>query len=356
MYTRDLTRRINVRGVPIGNGAPVTVQSMTCTDTRDAAATIAQIKRLTDAGCDIVRVAVPDDAAADALPAIRQATAIPLVADIHFSHRLALRAIEAGVDKLRINPGNIGVAGRVRVVARAAANAGIPIRVGVNAGSIAPALLEKHGGPTPDALVESALDELDILTGAGFTNTVVSLKASDISRTMAANLAFAEKSDVPLHLGITEAGTLRGGTIKSAAGLGAMLSRGIGDTIRVSLTADPVAEIVAGIAILKALGLRSGGAEVISCPTCGRTCIDIISLAEQVEERAAGIEESMVIAVMGCAVNGPGEAREADYGIAGGKGEGLLFRKGEIVGKVPEAELVDALFELVQSDRVIPTQ
>ncbi len=350
MNRRDTTRQVTVRGIPIGGGAPVTVQSMTNTDTRDAAATIEQVRRMAAAGCDIVRIAVPDDAAADALPAIRAAVDIPLVADIHFSHRLALRALDAGVDKLRINPGNIGDAARVREVARAAASRGVPIRVGVNAGSLEKDLLARYGGPVPEALAESAVKEVDILTDAGFHDVVVSIKASRVTDTIAANLLFAERRDCPLHLGITEAGTLRTGTIKSACGIGAMLARGIGDTIRVSLTADPVQEVVTGIAILKAMGLRRGGAEVVSCPTCGRTEIDIIGLAEAVEARAAGIAAPITIAVMGCAVNGPGEAREADYGIAGGRGEGLLFRKGEIVGKYPEAELVDALFGLIEGD------
>ena len=350
MYTRDKTRSIMVGTVAVGGGAPVTVQSMTNTDTRDVEATVGQIRALETAGCDIVRLAVPDEEAAAALKKIRGSVAVPLVADIHFKHTLALTAIDAGIDKLRINPGNIGSAGKVREVARAASERGIPIRVGVNAGSLRGDLLEKYGRPTPEALVESAREEVAVLNDAGFGDVCVSIKASNVRDTINANYLFSLHHDNPLHLGITESGTLRTGTIKSACGFGAMLSRDIGDTIRVSLTADPVEEVLAGIVILKSLGLRTGGVEVISCPTCGRTNINIIGLAEEVELRAASIIRPMTIAVMGCVVNGPGEAREADYGIAGGKGEGLLFRHGEIIGKVPERELVDALFELIQRD------
>jgi len=350
MYTRNDTRRIMVRNIPIGGGSPVTVQSMTNTDTRDVQATIAQIRALASAGCELVRIAVPDDKAANALVEIRRQINIPLIADIHFNHKLALRALDAGVDKLRINPGNIGSPSRVREVARAAAEHSVPIRVGVNAGSLKKEILNRYGHPTPEALVESACEEVDILSDMGFHNVCVSIKSSNVPDTIKACLLFANKKDNPLHIGITEAGTLRYGAIKSACGIGAVLSHGIGDTIRVSLTADPVKEVIAGISILKAMGLRKSGAEVISCPTCGRTEIDIISLAEEVERRAISIKHPLVIAVMGCVVNGPGEAREADYGLAGGKGAGLVFRKGEQVAKVPEMELVDALFALIKED------
>ena len=351
MYTRNNTRKILVRGVPIGGGNPVTVQSMTNTDTADVQATIGQIKALAAAGCDIVRLAVPNREAAKALAGIRREVDIPLVADIHFDYRLALLAMDAGIDKLRINPGNIGSNERVRKVARAATEHGVPIRVGVNAGSLKKILLERYGGPTAEALVESALEEVDLLDDLGFHDVCVSIKSSSVPVTIETYRLFAEKRDHPLHVGVTEAGTVGYGTIKSACGIGAVLSCGIGDTIRVSLTADPVEEVTVGNAILKAMKLRQAGAEVISCPTCGRTEIDIIALAGEVERRAATITRPMVIAVMGCVVNGPGEAREADYGIAGGKGTGLLFRKGEIVKKVKENRLVDELFALIEEDR-----
>jgi (E)-4-hydroxy-3-methylbut-2-enyl-diphosphate synthase len=351
MYTRENTHRIDVGTVPVGGGTPVSVQSMANTATSDIEATTKQIQSLADAGCDIVRLAVPDKNAAEALPAIRKRVPeTPLVADIHFDYRLALAAVDAGFDKLRINPGNIGAKSRVREVAQAAERAGIPIRVGVNAGSLRKDLLSKHGGPIPEALVESAEEEVDYLAELGFTDVCVSLKSSSVTDTIRSYTLFAERRANPLHVGITEAGTLRSGIIKSACGIGAILSRGLGDTIRVSLTADPVEEVVAGIGILKSLKLRSGGAEVISCPTCGRTAIDIISLAEETERRAASITTPMKIAVMGCVVNGPGEAREADYGIAGGRGEGLVFKHGEIIKKVPEQELIDELFRLIEAD------
>lgn len=352
MYTRNKTHRITVRNISIGGGSPITVQSMTNTDTRDVRATVEQIRRLISSGCEMVRLAVPDTAAAEALVEIRREVDVPLIADIHFNYKLALFALDAGVDKLRINPGNIGSHSRVREIARAAAERGVPIRVGVNAGSLKKEILARYGHPTPEALVESAVEEIDVLKNMGFPDVCVSIKASNVSLTIRANLLFAEQCDNPLHLGITEAGTLRYGTIKSACGIGALLSYGIGDTIRVSLTADPVEEVTAGRAILKAMGLRKAGVEVVSCPTCGRTEIDIISLAEEVEKRAADIKNPIVIAVMGCLVNGPGEAREADYGIAGGKGKGLLFRKGEVVSKVPEDELVERLFELIEKEGI----
>ncbi|MCE5249002.1 flavodoxin-dependent (E)-4-hydroxy-3-methylbut-2-enyl-diphosphate synthase [bacterium] len=350
MYRRNDTRTIVVRGILIGGGNPVTVQSMTNTQTTDVSATINQIRALVSAGCDIVRVAVPTPEAVEAFKEIRSAVDVPLVADIHFDYRLALRSLEAGADKLRINPGNIGGSARIRDVVSAATELGIPIRIGVNAGSLKKEILERHGGPTPEALVESALEEVDILDDLGFHDVCVSIKSSSVPATITAYRLFAEQRDHPLHVGVTEAGTLRYGTIKSSCGIGGVLSGGIGDTIRVSLTADPVNEVVAGISILKAMGLRKAGAEVISCPTCGRTEIDIIGLAEEVERRASSIASPIIIAVMGCVVNGPGEAREADYGIAGGKGTGLLFRKGEKVRTVPERELVDALFALIDAD------
>jgi len=341
---------IMVRNVPIGGGSPVTVQSMTNTDTRDVAATVEQAKRLVSAGCDIVRIAVPDAEAAEALKAIRKELNAPIVADIHFRYEYALMALDAGVDKLRINPGNIGSASRVREIARKAAERNVPIRIGVNAGSLKKEILARYGHPTPEALVESAVEEVDLLNELGFRDVCVSIKASNVPTTIRANLLFAEKRNNPLHLGITEAGTRGFGTIKSACGIGALLSHGIGDTIRVSLTADPVEEVKVGIAVLKAMGLRKPGVEVVSCPTCGRTEMDVIGMAEEVERRAENIKAPITIAVMGCIVNGPGEAREADYGIAGGKGAGLLFRKGEAVGKFREEILVDELFALMERD------
>ncbi len=350
MYTRNETRRIMVRNIPIGGGAPVTVQSMTSTDTRDVAGTLDQIRRLAEAGCDIVRVAVQNEDAAASLKAIRLETDVPLVADIHFDHRLAIMAVEAGVDKLRINPGNIGSTTRVREVAQAAKAKGIPIRVGVNSGSLKKEMLDRFGRPSPEALVESAIEQVDALDDLGFPDVCVSIKSSSVMETVEAYRLFAEKRQNPLHVGVTEAGTLRYGTIKSACGIGAIIALGIGDTIRVSLTADPVEEVYTGRAILKATGLVKQGAENISCPTCGRTEIDIVALAEEVERRAAVLSQPVTIAVMGCVVNGPGEAREADYGIAGGKGFGLLFRRGEVVRKEEEKHLVDALFALIGED------
>ncbi len=350
MYTRNDTRCIMVKDIPIGGGNPVTVQSMTNTDTRDINATVEQIRSLVSSGCDLVRLAVPDKEAARALAEIRQEANVPLVADIHFKHELAILAVEAGIDKLRINPGNIGSPSKVREVAKAAAERGVPIRVGVNAGSLKKEILDRYSHPTPEALVESAIEEVDMLDEMDFHDVCVSIKSSNVIDTIRANLLFAENRNNPLHVGITEAGTLNYGTIKSSCGIGAILSHGIGDTIRVSLTADPVTEVKTGILLLKALRLRSAGAEVISCPTCGRTEIDIITLAEEVEKRAASIQSPIVIAVMGCVVNGPGEAREADYGIAGGKGFGLLFKKGKVVSKVPEDQLIEELFALIETD------
>jgi len=350
VYTRNETRCITVGSVKIGGGSPVTVQSMTNTDTRDVQATVSQIQSLTKAGCDMVRVAVQNSEAAVAFGDIRKQVDIPLIADIHFRHNLALRALESGADKLRINPGTIGSVSKVREIAAAALERKVPIRVGVNSGSLKKELLERFGGPVPEALVESAVEEVDILDEMGFHDVCVSIKSSRVPDTITANIMFAKRRNNPLHVGITEAGTLSYGTIKSSCGIGAILAMGIGDTIRVSLTADPVAEVLTGLSILKAMKLRSMGAELISCPTCGRTEIDLIGLAEEVERRASSLKKPLVIAVMGCTVNGPGEAREADYGIAGGKGFGILFRKGKVVSKLPEHELVDRLFALIEAD------
>ena len=343
-----MTRQIFVGGVPIGGGAPVTIQSMTNTRTDDVAATVAQIRRLAAAGCQIVRVAVPDLAAAKAVGAIKEQIDIPLVVDIHFDYRLALECVAAGCDKVRINPGNIGGEDRVRQVADACRQKGIPIRIGVNGGSLEKPILAKYGGVTPEALVESAFGHIRLLEKFGFTDICVSLKSSSVPVTMAAYRLMSEKSDYPLHLGVTETGTPRMGILKSAVGIGGLLALGIGDTIRVSLSADPVEEVYAARDILKAAGVRKDGPELVACPTCGRTRIDLIGLANEVEERLKSVDKPITVAVMGCAVNGPGEASAADVGIAGGVGEGLLFRKGEIVKKVPQEALVDELFALIE--------
>src|SRR5512143_892002 len=345
---RKKTRQISLGRIKIGGGAPVAVQSMCNTDTRDAEATLSQIRLLEAAGCEIVRLAVPDEEAAQSLGRIRKGTAISLVADIHFDYRFALEAVRQGVDGLRINPGNIGGKEKVAEVVRACSDKGIPIRIGVNAGSLEKHLLEKSGHPTPEAIVESAFGHIRILEDMNFTDLKVSLKASDVMTTVAAYRLFSEKSDYPLHIGISEAGTLFSGTIKSSVGLGILLSGGIGDTLRVSLTADPVEEVRVAYGILKALKIRQRGVNLISCPTCGRTEIDIIGLAEEVERRLAHIKEPLTVAVIGCAVNGPGEAREADIGIAGGKGTGLLFKHGESIKKFPESELADVLVAEVE--------
>lgn len=340
---RRKTRKVYYGNVAVGGGAPVTVQSMTNTKTADVEATVKQIRDLSAAGCEIIRVAVPDMEAAKKLGAIKEHIDIPLIADIHFDYRLALEAIEQGVDGLRLNPGNIGQAERVREIAHRAREAGIPIRVGVNSGSIEKGILAKYGGPTAEGMVESALNQIRILEENDFQDIVISLKATDVMMTIRAYELMAEKVDYPFHIGITEAGTIWSGTIKSAAGIGALLSRGIGDTIRVSLTGDPLEEVRVGWQILKSLRLRKRGAEIISCPTCGRTEIDLISLANQVEKMLEKYDKEITVAVMGCVVNGPGEAREADIGIAGGRGVGLIFRKGEIIKKVPEAKLLEEL-------------
>ena len=344
-----MSKQILVGGVPVGGGAPVTIQSMCNTRTDDAAATVEQILRLEEAGCQIIRVAVPDLAAAKAVGAIKEGIHIPLVADIHFDHKLALEAVAAGADAVRINPGNIGGADRVKAVARACAGKGIPIRVGVNGGSLEKELLAKYGGPTPEALVESAFGHIKLLNRWDFDDICVSLKTSSVPGTIAAYRKMAAESDYPLHVGLTEAGTPRMGILKSAVGIGGLLALGIGDTIRVSLSADPVEEVYAARDILRVVGLRKDAPELISCPTCGRTKIDLIGLAHEVEERLRAVRKPITVAVMGCVVNGPGEAREADVGIAGGDGVGLLFRKGEIVKKVPQAELVDELFRLIET-------
>lgn len=343
-----MTRQIFVGGVPIGGGAPVTIQSMTNTRTDDVAATVAQIRRLAAAGCQIVRVAVPDLAAAKAVGAIKEQIDIPLVVDIHFDYKLALECVAAGCDKVRINPGNIGGEDRVRQVADACRQKGIPIRIGVNGGSLEKPILAKYGGVTPEALVESAFGHIRLLEKFDFTDICVSLKSSSVPVTMAAYRLMSEKSDYPLHLGVTETGTPRMGILKSAVGIGGLLALGIGDTMRVSLSADPVEEVYAARDILKAAGVRKDGPELVACPTCGRTRIDLIGLANEVEERLKSVDKPITVAVMGCAVNGPGEASAADVGIAGGVGEGLLFRKGEIVKKVPQESLVDELFALIE--------
>ena len=346
---RKKTRRIHIGAVPIGGGAPIAVQSMTNTRTADAAATVAQIKALAAAGCDIVRLAVPDMAAAKTLGEIVRAVDVPLVADIHFDYRLALEAIRQGIAALRLNPGNIGGADNVRAVTAAAKKAHIPIRIGVNAGSLDKKLLAKYGRPTAEALVESALGHIRLLETENFHDIKISLKAHDVPLTIAAYRRMSEAVDYPLHLGITEAGTPQSGMIKSAVGIGALLAEGIGDTIRVSLTGDPLVEVKVANEILKSLGLREYGPTLIACPTCGRTSIDLAQIAADVEARLAGVSRPIQVAVMGCVVNGPGEAREADVGIAGGRGEGLVFRKGEVLRRVPEDQLVTELFKEIDA-------
>ena len=341
------SKQVMVGRVPLGGGAPVTVQSMLNVPSTDIPGSVAQAKRLEAAGCQILRAAIPDMAAVALIPALKEAVQIPLVADIHFDYKLALESVAAGVDKVRINPGNIGEDSRVRAVAKACREKGVPIRVGVNSGSVEKHILAKFGGPTPEALVESALCHVSLLEKFDFTDIVVSLKASSVDSTIRAYQLMAQRCGYPLHLGVTEAGTARMGLIKSAIGIGSLLQQGIGDTIRVSLTADPVEEIAAGKDILKALGMGAGP-RLVSCPTCGRTRIDLIGLAGRVEEALRGCEKDITVAVMGCAVNGPGEAREADIGVAGGVGEGLLFKKGQILRKVPEDQLLPALLEEIE--------
>lgn len=344
-----MTKQILVGGVPVGGGAPVTIQSMTNTRTDDVEATLHQIRTLAAAGCEIIRVAVPDLAAARAVAKIKEGSPIPVVVDIHFDYKLALEAIAAGADKVRINPGNIGGEDHVKAVARACAQKNIPIRVGVNGGSLEKDLLAKYGGVCPEAMVESAFGHIRLLNKFDFDDICVSLKSSSVPMTMRAYQLMSQESDYPLHIGVTEAGTVRMGTLKSAVGIGGLLALGIGDTMRVSLSADPVEEVYAAREILKAAGVRKEGPELVSCPTCGRTRIDLIALANEVEERLKGIDKPITVAVMGCVVNGPGEASAADCGIAGGVGEGLLFRKGQIVKKVPQDRLVDELFALIDA-------
>lgn len=345
---RKITRTVDVGGVKIGGGHSISIQSMCNTDTRDAAATVKQILSLEEAGCDIIRVAVPDAEAAEAVGKIKKMIHIPLVADIHFDYRLALECIKNGVDKVRINPGNIGSRERVKLVADAAKAKGIPIRIGVNGGSLEKDLLEKYGSPTADALVESAMRHVEILDDVNFEDIVVSIKVSNVPVMLEAYRKFSAQTDIPLHVGVTESGTERMGTIKSSIGIGTLVSEGIGDTVRVSLTADPVREVYAAKDILRVLGERKNGIEFVSCPTCGRTRIDLISIASEVEKRLAGIDKPLKVAVMGCVVNGPGEARDADIGIAGGNGEGIIFKKGEILRKVPENMIVEELVKEVE--------
>ena len=344
-----MTKQIMVGGVPVGGGAPVTIQSMTNTRTDDVEATLHQIRTLAAAGCEIIRVAVPDMAAAKAVGKIKEGSPIPVVVDIHFDYKLALEAIAAGADKVRINPGNIGGADHVKAVAQACAQRGVPIRIGVNGGSLEKPLLAKYGGVCPEAMVESAFGHIQLLNQFDFDDICVSLKSSSVPMTMKAYQLMRQASDYPLHIGVTEAGTVRMGTLKSAVGIGGLLALGIGDTMRVSLSADPVEEVYAAKEILKAAGVRKEGAELVSCPTCGRTRIDLIALANEVEERLKTVDKPITVAVMGCVVNGPGEASAADCGIAGGVGEGLLFKKGQIVKKVPQEQLVDELFALIET-------
>ena len=344
-----MTKQIMVGGVPIGGGAPVTIQSMTNTRTDDVEATLHQIRTLAAAGCEIIRVAVPDMAAAKAVGKIKEGSPIPVVVDIHFDYKLALEAIAAGADKVRINPGNIGGADHVKAVAQACARRGVPIRIGVNGGSLEKPLLAKYGGVCPEAMVESAFGHIRLLNQFDFDDICVSLKSSSVPMTMKAYQLMSQASNYPLHIGVTEAGTVRMGTLKSAVGIGGLLALGIGDTMRVSLSADPVEEVYAAKEILKAAGVRKEGAELVSCPTCGRTRIDLIALANEVEERLKTVDKPITVAVMGCVVNGPGEASAADCGIAGGVGEGLLFKKGQIIKKVPQEQLVDELFALIET-------
>ena len=344
MY-RDETKVVNIGNVAIGGGNPIAIQSMTNVKTEDVEACVSQILKLEEAGCEIIRCTVPNEAAAKAIAEIKKQIHIPLVADIHFDYKMAIAAMENGADKIRINPGNIGSIDKVKAVVDVAKERNIPIRVGVNSGSLEKELVAKYNGVTAEGIVESALDKVHIIENLGYDNMVISIKSSDVMMCVRAHELLAGKTVYPLHVGITESGTLTSGNIKSAVGLGIILNQGIGDTIRVSLTGDPVEEIKSAKLILRTLGLRKGGIEVVSCPTCGRTRIDLIGLANKVENMVSGIPLDIKVAVMGCAVNGPGEAKEADIGIAGGDGEGLLIKKGEIVRKMPESELLDALKE-----------
>ena len=343
-----MTKKLMVGSVPVGGGAPVTIQSMCNTKTDQVDATVAQIHALEAAGCEIIRIAVPDEAAAMAVDRIKEQITIPLIADIHFNYKLAIMCAERGIDALRINPGNIGGEERVKAVAEACRQKRIPIRIGVNGGSLEKSLRAKYGGVTAEALVESAMGHVKLLNRYDFDDICISVKCSDVPLTMRAYTLLSQQTDYPLHLGVTEAGTPAMGMIKSAMGIGGLLCMGIGDTMRVTLTADPVEEIYAAQRILRAAGLRRDGVNLIACPTCGRTRIDLIPMAEEVERRLAGCKKNITVAVMGCAVNGPGEASAADVGIAGGDGEGLIFRKGEILYKVPQEQLVDALMKEIE--------
>ena len=343
-----MKRKVYVGDVLIGGDAPISIQSMTNTDTRDVIKTVEQIKKLELAGCEIIRCAVPDDEAADAIGIIKKQISIPLVADIHFDYKLALKCMQNGVDKIRINPGNIGSEERVKAVVDMAKDKGIPIRIGVNGGSLEKDLLKKNSHPCADALIESAMRHVEILDKFDFKDIVLSIKTSDVKRTIEVYEKLDKMCDIPLHVGVTESGTLRGGIIKSSIGIGSLLAKGIGNTIRVSLTADPVEEIYAAKDILKVLDLRKGGAKLVSCPTCGRTRINLIEIANDVEKRLQNVQKDITVAVMGCAVNGPGEAREADIGIAGGDGVGLIFKHGEIIKKVSEDRIIDALMEEIE--------
>lgn len=348
-YNRRISREVSVGNVKIGGENPISIQSMTNTDTRDAKATIEQIKRLEEVGCDVVRVAVPDMEAAKNIGEIKQNVSIPVIADIHFDYRLALEAIDQGVDGVRINPGNIGSIDRVKMVVNKCSEKNLKIRIGVNGGSLEKELLEKYGSATAEALVESALGHVKILEDLDFYNIVISLKSSDIYKTIEAYELISKKVDYPLHIGITESGSVKKGTIKSSIGVGALLLRGIGDTIRISLTGDPTEEVIVGKEILRSLDLLNDKIKVISCPTCGRCNIDLISVVNEVEEKINKIDKDITVAIMGCAVNGPGEAKEADIGIAGGKGEGLLFKKGEIVRKIDGDSLVKELLAEIEN-------
>lgn len=344
---RKKTKKIWVGDVPIGGDAPISVQSMTCTKTEDVTATVAQVQRLVEAGCEIVRVAVPSIEAADALGKIKKAIPIPLVADVHFKYRLAIRAIQEGADKIRINPGNIGSRERVEKILDKAKESGIPVRIGVNAGSLEKEIIQKYDGITAEGLVDSALNHVGICEEAGFEDIVISIKASDIPLMIEANRLLSKKVDYPLHLGVTEAGTPRSGILRSSVGIGTLLAEGVGDTIRVSLTGDPVEEVHAGYEILKALHLRRHGLTLISCPTCGRLESNLIPIVEEVERVLTGVNKPVTVALMGCAVNGPGEAKEADVGIACGKRSALLFRKGEVICKIKEEEIVQTIIDEV---------
>ena len=345
MYTNDITKQVRAGSVAIGGGAPVSVQSMLSIKSDNIEGNVEQAKRLEAAGCEIIRVSVPDMAAVRLVSALKENVSVPIVADIHFDYKLAIESVAAGVDKVRINPGNIGSEDRVKAVVTACKTAGVPIRIGVNSGSLEKSILKKYGSPTPEAMVESGLYHISLLEKFDFDDIVLSLKSSDTKRMYDAYVLAAEKCRYPLHLGVTEAGTERMGIIKSSAGIGALLLRGIGGTIRVSLTDDPVLEVKAAKDLLKALGMRNDGIRFVSCPTCGRTSIDLIGLVKAAEKRFADIDKNITVAIMGCAVNGPGEAREADLGIAGGDGCGLIFSRGEIIRKVDEDKLLDALHE-----------